>query len=99
MKAIDAVYFQEFINIYKTSQKEQANRGLGLQYFGPEEMQMLIDKIPIIEAEPVRHGRWIEIRDKYNYCIGQKCSECGRRVRNCGENYCPSCGAKMDLKE
>ena len=59
----------------------------------------LIDKCPTIDAEPVRHGRWIEIRDKYNYCIGQKCSKCGRRVRNCGENYCPSCGAKMDLEE
>lgn len=95
MKAIDAVYFQEFINIYKTSQKEQANRGLGLQYFGPEEMQMLIDKIPIIEVEPVRHGRWIPTRP-YMYSI--KCSICGK-VWDLETPRCPSCGAKMDLKE
>lgn len=56
----------------------------------------MIDDAPTIYAEPVRHGQWIEIRDKYNYLIGMKCSECGRRVRNCGENYCPKCGAKMD---
>ena len=56
----------------------------------------IVSEAPTIDAEPVRHGRWIEIRDKFNYLIGMKCSECGRRVRNCGENYCPKCGAKMD---
>ena len=100
MKAIDAVYFQEFINIYKTSQKEQANRGLGLQYFGPKEMQMLIDKIPIIEAEPVRHGRLVED------CCYNTCSLCGNYFDRYDDggyyqdfDYCPKCGAKMDLKE
>lgn len=43
-----------------------------------------------------KHGRWIEVREKnYGYRIGVKCSECGRRVRNRGENYCPKCGADM----
>ena len=97
MKAIDAVYFQEFINIYKTSQKEQANRGLGLQYFGPKEMQMLIDKIPIIEAEPVRYGRWLEAEKGVFPAYCGKCSECGA-VRD-KENYCPNCGAKMRLEK
>ena len=55
-----------------------------------------IDEAPTIDAEPARHGRWIWVRDKYNYPIGMKCSECGRRVKNFGENYCPKCGAKMD---
>ena len=48
------------------------------------------------DAEPVRHGYWIDVRDKFNYCMGVKCSKCGRRVKNGGENYCPNCGAKMD---
>lgn len=53
-----------------------------------------IDSQPTIEATPVVYGHWIEIRDKFGYCIGMKCSNCGRKVRNCGENFCPKCGAK-----
>lgn len=49
--------------------------------------------------DAVKHGRWIWVRDRHNYAMGMKCSECGRRVKNCGENYCPNCGAKMDLEE
>lgn len=61
----------------------------------------LIDKCPTIEAEPVKHGRWLDhmVRD-------WRCSECGEpinKVRNvdgyCYDdkpNYCPNCGAKMD---
>jgi hypothetical protein len=52
----------------------------------------LIKKQPTIDAEPVRHGKWIEypIADGMN-----QCSECG--VLRFGEsNYCPNCGARMD---
>ena len=47
--------------------------------------------------EPVRHGRWIyDINNLYG------CSECMTREsmshRNM-KNYCPNCGAKMDLEE
>lgn len=51
----------------------------------------------MIEAEPIRHGRWSE--NTYGY---RKCSECevAIRVEECmGEpiyNYCPNCGARMD---
>ena len=57
-----------------------------------------IVEAPTVDAVEVVHARWIEVRDKHNYCIGMKCNNCGRRVRNCGENYCPNCGAKMDLE-
>lgn len=50
-----------------------------------------------IEAEPVRHGRWIEDGeicgiDKY------KCSLCGGEVGGLLDNtkYCCFCGARMD---
>ena len=51
-----------------------------------------ITHAPTIDAEPVRHGKWIEypIADGMN-----QCSECG--VLRFGEsNYCPHCGARMD---
>lgn len=63
---------------------------------GWNSLYAILQQAPVVDAEPVRHGRWIEVRDKFNYCIGMKCSSCGRRVRNCGENYCPKCGVKMD---
>ena len=64
--------------------------------FTQEDVIYALSTVEAVDAESVRHGCWIEIRDKFNYCIGMKCSKCGRRVRNCGENYCPKCGTKMD---
>ena len=54
-----------------------------------------INEAPDVDAELVQHGYWVEVRDKHNRLMGVKCSKCGRRVKNGGENYCPRCGAKM----
>ena len=63
-----------------------------------------INQTPAADVEPVRHGRWVDymVRD-------WRCSECGQKiikVRNVDgycyndkPNYCPNCGAKMDLEE
>ena len=97
MKAIDAAYFQEIINQYRIKQEERANKGLGLEYFGPNEMQMLLDKMPTFETEPVRHGWWEYVNTSQGLMCS--CSECGE-IPACFEpDYCPNCGAKMDLKE
>lgn len=50
---------------------------------------------PTIEAEPVRHGEWIEMvfTDTETFA-GYKCSECGLGARK-KFSYC-HCGAKMD---
>ena len=57
----------------------------------------VLDEAPTIEAEPVRHGRWIhDINNLYG------CSECfGRETMSHKKlkPYCPNCGAKMDAKE
>lgn len=59
-----------------------------------------IRNAPTIDAEPVRHGRWL-----YNsyltvwYGHGEPpewvCSKCEERAYNTYD-YCPNCGAKMD---
>ena len=56
----------------------------------------LIDRQPTIEAEPVRHGRWISFLDGDHIMPERyyKCSRCGR-VEYRQEPYC-HCGAKMD---
>ena len=49
---------------------------------------------PTIEAEPVKHGRWV-----YDHWCEFKCSVCGEWSKSepyrGKENYCPNCGAKM----
>lgn len=52
-----------------------------------------IENAPTIEAEPVRHGRWIAQEDA-DGDISFVCSECGRRLR-WDEDFCPSCGSDM----
>ena len=47
-----------------------------------------------IEAEPVRHGRWIYEEDS-DGDISSICSECRHKYRF-DNNFCPNCGAKMD---
>lgn len=55
----------------------------------------VIEAMPTIEAEPVRHGRWEFLIDGYY------CSECDCKLRKIKRKpkYCEHCGAKMDGKE
>jgi hypothetical protein len=56
-------------------------------------LKRCIDEAPTIEAEPVRHGRWIKRPDE------RICPFCNDRHSYFGgkeKNYCPNCGAKMD---
>ena len=59
-----------------------------------------IDEQPTIDAEPVRHGKWIFTK----YCTWE-CSECKRSptkgtgyIQSKDElfEFCPNCGARMD---
>ncbi len=55
----------------------------------------LIEQMPTIEAEPVRHGRWID-SDPIGIYRSYECSECQGIVSRATPDYCPYCGAKMD---
>ena len=46
-----------------------------------------------MDAEPVRHGRWIRQDDTY---VRFKCSVCKSRNHSTEWPYCCLCGAKMD---
>ena len=53
-----------------------------------------IERIPAVDAEPIKHGRWVLNRDG-NWA----CSRCGfdpYHDNMKGMNYCPNCGARMD---
>lgn len=55
----------------------------------------IIKAIPSADVAPVRHGRWV-----YNGIpdsILSGCSLCGFSCGAYSFNYCPNCGARMDL--
>ena len=64
-----------------------------------------VDAIPSAVVAPVRHGRWICNRKGYGE---YECSVCHGMDSNCSDyysdhvvteqEYCPFCGAKMDLE-
>ena len=58
-----------------------------------------IEAMPTVDAEPVRHGKWIEIvvaETDTSRLINWECSECTIVVDRNTDNYCPNCGARMD---
>lgn len=83
-------------------------RDAGLHSEDYGKIKRWIKNAPTIEAEPVKHGRWI-IRDNPGtgwYRV--TCSECGEDVTSTVPvigffpnakvvwDYCPYCGARMD---
>ena len=64
-----------------------------------EKAAQMLEKLPVADVAPVVHGQWIEDHDYL------KCPECGVMVKwdftffDIGNwNYCPNCGAKMDIE-
>lgn len=54
----------------------------------------------IVEISRVRHGHWIyHLDDLFPNESTQECSYCHEeeRLTLYNENYCPNCGAKMDV--
>ena len=68
-------------------------------------MKSFIKNRQAADVAPVRNGQWIEytkviIPEPYNkWEQAWKCSECGFDDGFVAYNYCPNCGAKMDIKD
>lgn len=63
-----------------------------------------LKNMPTVEAEPVRHGHWIDVTDLDSPDYEFACSECYYRnfervMDAVAWNYCPNCGAKMDERK
>ena len=70
-----------------------------------DQVHFAIDNAPTVDAEPIRHGHWINPKGDNDIW---KCSHCGHSyigfnglhitfAEMC--DYCPCCGAKMDEVE
>ena len=68
-----------------------------------EKFEAAIFKIPPADVAPVRHGRWLGWGKSGTptYENYGTCSVCGEDAEIYTEhrNYCPNCGAKMDLED
>lgn len=59
-----------------------------------------VNNRPGVDAEPVRHGRWIQVKaaPSYHYC--SYCKSMHKMTMSCNKyvllKYCPNCGARMD---
>ena len=70
---------------------------------GVEHFKIFLMNRPAIDAEPVRHGRWIDHGDYITTAYGSLdlkiCSICNAEVTLDGyDYYCANCGAKMDAE-
>ena len=66
-----------------------------------ESFAKFIEQQPTIEAEFVKHGKWIEGAENFsNGNYNAECKECGTMIKweGCSGdfNFCPNCGARMD---
>ena len=71
-----------------------------------------IRKLPAVNVEPERNGRWEEcdwvdvdehgFGTRRTFKAGLRCSQCAcvfKKKLLWKRNYCPSCGSKMDLED
>lgn len=103
MRLIDADVLRKKIREFRDDMPQATAR----RYVCNSIMSVLGDEnqTPTIEAEPVRHGRWVmtcyTTISKRGRVISNKkfaCSECGYGNGRRQNNYCPNCNAKMDLE-
>ena len=71
----------------------------GHHFIVEKELETHLDfvrNLPIVDIQPVVHGKWID--NKYG-CLA--CSNCKTLLEMFvgSKNYCPNCGAKMDKED
>lgn len=95
--------------VKKAFQNMDAGRKHGSTLLTPEEFAEYLEELPFADVVPVRIGFWIPIYAStlpgwnpeyigYDPIIGCQCSLCGHDVMLSQQsNYCPNCGAKMEV--
>lgn len=94
MRLIDA---DELIDHKFKSASERMDLSVAYMKGWNDAIDSIDENAPTIEAEPIRHGHWTRIGHIETWVV-YKCSMCENQTIDNG-NYCPNCGAKMDLNE
>ena len=74
--------------------KSLLNDCLGQVSYSREDAADCIFWLDAADVAPVRHGKWLHRKNGVAYC-----SECEVDTVEDETNYCPNCGAKMDLED
>ncbi len=69
------------------------NSGLWIRYKIFEEA---IRDAPTVDADPVRHGKWIDGHCSLCGCDAPAYIEDWKWIKDMNAKYCPMCGARMD---
>lgn len=91
---------EEYIEEYSELEPETGYHNL--KWCAMEEAKDVLSMLPTVDAVPVVHARWRELKDGT-----EECTNClglcpheenynGDVIFNFGCEYCPWCGAKMD---
>lgn len=94
---------EEIYRRWKEIPPEESLEGLAA---GILHMSLAVVQTPAADVAPVLHGRW-DPSGRYKFSDGSiavRCTKCGCALREKEYmenvwNYCPVCGAKMDLEE
>lgn len=70
--------------------------------FGLETYKEWLENLPTADVAEVKHGRWEIVVDDIVHGLSRiisRCSNCREHATSSSKllNYCPNCGAKMDL--
>lgn len=100
----------QMVNIIEKVQEKDKKLGVTHIFFALDAIKDHIKNLPAANVQEVKHGYWItEMRGLYHGIdlLDDKnfkglsmysCSECKEKVIFKG-NYCPNCGAKMDVED
>lgn len=63
------------------------------------EVVKIIESMSAADVEPVRHGKWIKAAGLNPRCsVCKKWAICDKNAKPILTDYCPNCGAKMDVE-
>ena len=104
MMLIDAIPILKDLNaryreLNRISNNAAMHISVGARISQIEEVIKLFAQAPILDYAPVVHARWELVgADKRGRGGVFNCTACNR-CRPTKSDYCPNCGAKMDLKK
>lgn len=79
----------------------ECDAGIVFEEIATDRIKTWLDEVQTVDAEPVRHGKWLCSDDMYETAV---CSVCNCDTEEPYEyvkkswNFCQNCGAKMDAK-
>lgn len=93
-RLIDADAFRREIDTYPPFDKETQDSS-AMANLAKESLLVALNNMTTIDAEPVKHGKWVRISPAKIY----ECSECGQTILT-GDiecyKFCHGCGARMN---